>query len=298
MRSHLLLAATVALALASPAAAQTGGQPPRTDPAPWWMAQPVVSSIGYVRFELRANRANFSASFQTVERTAADATKAATAQVRTLSEQLRAYGAERVRVTTTVSIEPLYDQYRDRTGAVQENQRADRIERFAARAFVSVEVRDLGLLERVYASALAARPASITGVGFRLEPGDEVRTALYVRAVEDAQTRARRSAEAAGARLGAVKMIDPTGRACETDVLAGRSSRQGDNVLASDVGEIVVTGARLRSGDAPPPPAAPPPPPPPPPALAEALPPELQALALQPPLIELTSRACVVYALG
>ena len=53
MRTIAALAALAAAA--APAAAQTPGQ--RYDPAPWWMAQPVVASIGAVRFELRANRA-------------------------------------------------------------------------------------------------------------------------------------------------------------------------------------------------------------------------------------------------
>jgi uncharacterized protein YggE len=115
------------------------------------MAQPVVSSIGLVRFELRANRANFSANFQSVETTAAEATQKATRQIQALTETLKGYGAERVRVTTTLDIQPLYDQYRDRQGAVQDNQRADRIERYSANAYVSVDVREMSVLERVYA---------------------------------------------------------------------------------------------------------------------------------------------------
>lgn len=115
--------------------------------------------------------------------------------------------------------------------------------------------------------------------------------------MRDAQARARASAEAAGARVGAARVIDPTGRACETDVLTGYSSFRGDDVQPSEVDAITVTGSRLsRGAPSPPPPAmveAPPPPPP-----APELPAELRALTLQPPLLELTSRACVVYSLG
>lgn len=297
------LAVLTSLAPAS-AAAQAPAQAQRFDPAPWWMAQPVISSIGYVRFELRANRANFTANFQSVETTAANAQRRAAEQVRGLSDALRAYGPERVRVTTTLSIQPLYDQYRDRQGNVQENPRADQVQRYAATAYVSVEVRDVSVLERVYATVLAARPTNVSGVGFNLEPGDAVRTALYVEAVRDAQTRARQSAEAAGARLGAARVIDPTGRACETDVLTGYSNFRPAEVQPTQVESIVVTGSRVRSGGAPPPPPPPPaeaPAPPPPPGGGGGggqLPPELQGLALQPPLQELTARACVVYALG
>lgn len=302
---HRAATAAATLALLS-GALPAGAQPvapgaQRFDPAPWWMAQPVIASIGYVRFELRANRASFSANFQAVETTAAAAQRRAAQQVRGLSDALRAYGVERVRVTTILSLQPLYDQYRNRQGQIQENQRADQVERYAAAASVSVEVRDTAVLERVYATVLASRPTNVSGVGFDLQPGDAVRTALQVEAVRDAQERARRSAEAAGSRLGAARVIDPTGRACETDVLTGYSNFRDAGVQPSEVESVVVTGSRVRRGDAPPPPAAveaPPPPPAPAEAGGSQLPPELQGLALQPPLRELTARACVVYALG
>ena len=62
-----LMLPTLALpALAVPVAAQT---PPATIgqqyvPAPWWMRDPVIASIGYVRVELQANRAAFNAFAQ------------------------------------------------------------------------------------------------------------------------------------------------------------------------------------------------------------------------------------------
>ena len=301
MRTIAALALLAAgAAAAAPAAAQVSPSvtAQRYDPAPWWMAQPVVASIGYVRFELRANRASFDAGFQAIDRDAAGASRAAAEKVREVAEALRGYGAERVRVQTTVSIHPLYDQYRNRQGQVQENQRADQVERYVAVANVSVEVRDTAVLERVYGTVLAARPTSIGQPYFRLEPGEAVRAALYGEAVEDAARRARRAAEAAGARLGAPRVIDPTGRACQTDILARPEDRgRPDDLVATDVEAITVTGSRVNRGA--------PPPPPPPPAMAPApeapggapAAPPLQ-LPLQPPVMELTSRACIVYALG
>jgi uncharacterized protein YggE len=224
------------------------------------MAQPVVASIGVVRFELRANRSSFSASFQAIEPNAAAASQRAAEQVRALAEALRGYGAERVQVQTTIGIQPLYDQYRNRQGQVQENQRADQVERYVANANVEVEVRDIAVLEQVYATVLAARPTSVGQPYFRLVPSEAVRAALYGEAVEDAARRARRSAEAAGARLGAAKVIDPTGRACETDILARSTDRgRDDGITATDVEAITVTGSRIRRGDFPPPPPPPPP---------------------------------------
>jgi len=289
MRRLLAAVLVAATALPAVAIAQT---PPATIgeryvPAPWWMRDPVIASIGHVRTQVAANRAAFGASFQSIDRSAADASAKAADQIRALSQALAAYGVDAVRVETTVSTRPLYDQYRDENGVLRDNVRSDRIERYQADASISVTVRDMRALERVYATVIAAQPTSIGQVSFQLEPDNAVKTWLQGEAVRDAARRARESASNAGASLGAVKVIDPTGRACETDVLAGWPS-YGSGGLATDVDYA--------------PAFAPPPAPPPPPApVARGAPTEQQIeaarLALQPPLRELTDQACVVYAL-
>lgn len=280
------------------AAAQT---PPATIgeryvPAPWWMRDPVIASVGYVRTEVAANRANFGATFQSIDRSAADASRKAADQVRALSQALAAYGVDKVRVETSLTTRPLYDQYRDEQGVLRDNVRSDRIERYQADASVSVTIRDIAVLERVYATVIAAQPTSTSAVSFNLEPDNSTKTWLQGEAVKDAARRAREAASNAGAALGGVRVIDPTGRACETDVLAGWPSYSSGSGLATNVDEVVVTGSRIQR-DAPA--FAPPPPPPPPPGSApsEA---QIEAarLALQPPLRELTDRACVVYGLN
>lgn len=292
---RLMLAAAALSLVAAPAFAQV---PPaelgaRYVPAPWWMREPVIASIGHVRTEVPANRAVFRASFQTVKESAPEATAAAADQVRALGDQLRAFGADKVRVEATFSIRPLYDQYRDKDGNVLENQRADKIERYEANANVSVEVRDLALLERAYATVMAARPTSTERVSFRLEAENATKTWLAAEAMKDAARRAREAVAGAGARLGGVKVIDPTGRACQTDVLAGWPSygtaEQAQTVYGAPAPpppppapayapeEVVVTGARIRS---------------------KTLTAEDLKLPLQPPLLELTDQACVVYGLG
>ena len=294
-----LVALACAAALAAPAAAQTGFtvQPPPYQSAPWWMREPVVASLGEVRTELPANRASFSGAFESVERTAAEATAASAAKVRALGEALTALGADKVRVEVGFSTRPLYAQYKDKDGTVQENQRADKIDRYAVTASVSVEVRDVRLVERAYALMVAAKPTSTQRVFFRLQPDNATQTELFRLAVADAKRRATEGAAEAGARLGAVKLIDPTGRACQQDVLITGAPRSYGG--SGDLQEVVVTAsarAEARMLSAP----APPPPPPPPPGSAE----EVEAAAsnlhlpLQPPLQQLTREACVVYALG
>lgn len=282
--------------LAAPALAQT---PPaiigqQYVPAPWWMRDPVIASIGYVRVELPANRAQFSASFQTVDRSVAEASRLAANQIRALSQTLAAYGIENVRVETTLSTQPLYDQYRDENGVLRDNMRPDRIERYQAQATIQVQVRDVAVLERVYATVVASQPASIGQVYFQLEPDNVAKTNLAAAAMRDARTRAENAARNAGANLGSARVIDPTGRACQTDVLAGWPSYGGGGGQATTVdSDIVMSGSRMM--------AMAPPPPPPPPAPGQA-PSEAQIeaarLALQPPLQVLTDQACVVYGLN
>ncbi len=297
---RVLLAAVLMTAVAAPALAQT---PPATIgqpyvPAPWWMRDPVIASIGYVRVELQANRAQFSASFQTVNRSVAEASRGAADQVRALSRALAAYGVETVRVETTLSTQPLYDQYRDENGVLRDNTRADRIERYRANATIQVQVRDVSVLERVYATVVASQPTSIGQVYFQLEPDTVAKTNLAAAAMRAARARAEHAARNAGAALGSVRVIDPTGRACETDVLAGWPSYGGGAGQATTVdSDIVVTGSRMMRA-----PSAPPPPPPPPPPASGQAPSEAQIeaarLALQPPLQVLTDQACVVYGLN
>ncbi len=287
------------LGLAPPAMAQT---PPATIgqqyvPAPWWMRDPVIASIGQVRVELQANRAGFSASFQSIDRSVADASRKAADQIRALSQALGAYGVDKVRVETSLSTRPLYDQYRDENGVMRDNVRADKIERYQADASVRITIRDVAVLERVYATVVAAQPASIGQVYFTLDPENAWKSNLAAEAMKDARRRALAAAENAGATLGSVRVIDPTGRACQTDVLAGWPSYQAAGGQQTSVDEVVVTGSRMsvRAGGLPPPP---PPPPPPPGAAPTEAAIEAARLALQPPLQTLNDTACVVYGLN
>ena len=166
---RILIAAAAATAFAGPALSQTAPADQRTVPAPWWMREPVVASIGYVRTETFANRAFFNANFQVVERTAPAATEKAAAQVRALGAALQALGNGAIRVETTFSMVPLYEQYKDANGNLIDNRRADKIDRYQVDAVIRVEVRDTNLVQRAYSTVVAARPTSTSGVSFRLE---------------------------------------------------------------------------------------------------------------------------------
>ncbi len=246
MRATILLAMMAASA-AGAGHAQTAATVITPSPyvkAPWWMREPVIASVGYVRAEVPANRAGFSAEFQAVEKTAPEAIQSAAAKVRALGDALRQFGPERVRVETTFSTRPLYEQYKDKDGNLVDNERPDKIQRYQASARVALEIRDTSVVEKVYAAVLAAGPASTQPVYFNLQPDNETKTEMSRLAVADAARRAKLAVEAAGARLGAVKFIDPTARACQTDVLVtGAPESYGTGGL--DAQEVTVTGSRV-----------------------------------------------------
>jgi uncharacterized protein YggE len=291
---RLILAAAAALA-AHPAAAQPASAAPAYvaprayDPAPWWMDKPVIPSVGQVTTEISANRAAMAATYDAVEHEVADATKGAIQKARTITSVLEAFGPDKVRVQTNVAITPLYEQYRDKQGNRVDNERADKIERYQASVTLRVEIRDVRLVERVYSILVSAKPSSTQAPTFTLDPSDEVRAYLYKAAIEDARRRAETAATAAGAKLGAVRVIDPTTRACQTDVLLALAPRSYDTgpsrpvpaplaARQSSIEELVVSSQKR--------------------AQAAGLKPEDLQLPIQPPLEKLEARACVVYSLG
>lgn len=289
-----ILISVAAMALAGSAAAQTAAPAGGAyDKAPWWMKDAVITQTGYVRTEIEANRANFSASFLAVGKTADEAQGKAVAQTRALTEALKKLGKDAVRVNTSFSMRALYEQYRDKDGNRIENQRGDKIESYQVSLSLSVKVTDLSVLERAYALVLAASPTQSQQIYFSLEPDNATKTWLYNEAIKDAARRAKLATEAAGAKLGAVKVIDPTGRACQTDILARGTPSDGQ-----DADAYTVTASRALY--------APPPPPPPPAPLAPGASAveQLEAKAAQnafiqaPPLNTLTAQACVVYGLN
>jgi uncharacterized protein YggE len=284
---------TLLIALAATATAAAAQTPPATIgqpyiPAPWWMKDPVIAAMGHVRTEVPANRASFAVRFSVVSKTAAEATTLATAKARELDAALAASGKDKLRLTTTLATRPLYDQYRTKDGQMVENNRADQIESYEVTAVLQVEVRDVSVLERAYRLSVAARPSAIDQVRYSLDEGNELKTWLYEAAVKDAARRARLATTAAGARLGMVKVIDPSGGACETQVLAGWPSYSGA-VAAQDV---TAPAYESRAMDMPAPARVAEPPPPSLEKLAEAV-----QVTLTPPIYPLTAQACVIYGL-
>lgn len=290
-RLHALLASAACLLAAQPVMAQTAATSVY-DKAPWWMKDNVITQTGFVYTEIQANRANFSATFLSVDDTAEKAQAKSIQQTRALQQALEKLGKDAVRVTTGFSMRPLYEQYRDKEGNRIENKRGDKIESYEVSLNLTLEVRDLSVMENAYALVLAAAPTSTANIRFTLQPSNETNTWLYNQAIKDARQRATDGVAAAGGKLGAIKVIDPTGRACKTDILARdapeTSAREYANREEYSEAPLLRSASLKRNAT----------------ASADAAPgtPEyLEAKALQntfiqtPPLQRLTATACVVY---
>ena len=256
----------------------------------------VITQTGYVYTEIPANRATFSATFLSVDDDENKAQAKAIDMTRALQQALAKLGKDNVRVTTSFSMRTLYEQYKDKNGNRIEDQRGDKINGYEVSLNIALEVRDMSVLEKAYALVLAASPTASQPIYFSLQPDNATNTWLYTQAVKDARVRAGQAADAAGGKLGAIQLIDPTGRACQTDILA-RGANSGD-----DYGNAQEVDYDSRM-------VAAPPPPPPAPMMAMASPAPgtaeyLEAKALQnpfiqtPPLQRLTATACVVYGLN
>jgi uncharacterized protein YggE len=299
MRKVILLTAVAGLFIAGAASAQTAvPQPSPYDRAPWWMKESVITQTGYVFTEIPANRAHFSATFLTVDDTAEKAQAKAIEQTRGLNQALDKLGKDKVRISTSFSMRALYEQYRDKNGNRIEDQRGDKIEKYQVSLNLSVEVRDTALLERAYALVLAAAPTSSTPINFSLQPDNETNTWLYTEATKDAHNRALQSAAAAGGKLGGIKVIDPTGRACETDILARAPDTGWDPTAANYAPPVVQArmSPQYEMAAAPPAPMMA--------GLVAGSAEYLEAKALQnpfiqtPPLQRLEAKSCVVYGLN
>ncbi len=301
MKKLTLLTAAAVLcvsgtAMAKPVRAQVApaANPPASnalyDKAPWWMRDGVITQTGHVFTEIPANRASFSATFLSTDDSAEKAQARSIQQTRALQQALAKLGKDAVRVNTGFSMRTLYEQYRDKNGNRIEDQRGDKINGYEVSLNISIEVRDMAQLERAYALVLAASPTQTSGIGFNLQPTNEINTWLYNEAITDARKRAADGTAAAGGRLGGIKVIDPTGRACRTDILARGAEDEWHNDQAN---EVAYKGGMAYA-------SAPPPPPPAAPAMAGTVE-YLEAKALAnpfiqtPPLQRLESTACVVY---
>ncbi len=170
---------------------------------PYWTRQPVIEALGRAEMEVAPNRASFSVTYLETDKNANDASKLAVERARLAYDAIKKSSGDKARVQTSVSVQPYYEQYRDDSGNVIQNVRADKIKGYEARAFLNIIVEgDTAIAGKARAAALALGPENSSGLNAYLQASAEMQRAAYEAAVADAAARARASAQASGSTLG------------------------------------------------------------------------------------------------
>ena len=148
MHKNLLIVAAGAVALIAPtASAQDAGQYVR----PYWWDRPVVEGLGRAIIEVAPNRARFDLAFVETDAQSDEAMKKAVQRSKIAYDAIKKVAGDKARVTTSVNVNAYYEQYRDKEGRVQTNQRADQVEGYEAR------VLDDGAADRPIAGGTCTR---------------------------------------------------------------------------------------------------------------------------------------------
>ncbi len=206
------------LALAAPAFSQIKeGRDYQEDAyvTPYWTRAPVIEAIGRAELEIAPNQASFYVSFVETDKDAAVATDKAVERAKVAYEAIKRTGGAQVIAETSVEVDPYYEQYRDESGDLVDNERADKIRGYSADVSIEVEVNgDLSLAGKVRAAALAAGPEDSSSLDISTKVSAEAHRAAYEAAAADADARAKASAAALGTTLGQLLVIQEGNGPC------------------------------------------------------------------------------------
>ncbi|MEO1554317.1 MAG: SIMPL domain-containing protein [Pseudomonadota bacterium] len=194
---------------------------------PYWTERPVIEALGRASLELSPNRGQFSVHFVETNRDSKVAMQAAVERARAAYSAIKSVAGENSEVTTSVLVEPYYEQYRDRDGDRIENRRADKVKGYEAQVSVQVLVKDVALAGTTRAAALALGPERADPLRLYLERTADVLQQSYEAAVRDGAARARISAAAAGATLGDLLVVQEGNGPC-----LGRWTSSAGRVIA------------------------------------------------------------------
>ncbi|KCZ85447.1 hypothetical protein HAD_07180 [Hyphomonas adhaerens MHS-3] len=299
MKPVLPLAALL-LAIVPAAAAQsaspTGGRDYQEDVyvTPYWTRMPVIESIGRANMQVAPNRASFSVTYLETDKDAEDAMKLAVQRARLAYDTVKKIAGDKAIVQSSVSVDPYYEQYRDKEGNRIENDRPDKVVGFEAEASLSVVIEDMSIAGEARAAVLALGPETSTPLRTYLVATTEMNRAAYEAAVADGSARAKATAEASGAKLGKLLAVQEGNGPClgRWTTSAGVNSDYYDrarNMSAAPAPEagmqkerVVVTAQRIGNKD------------------VEITQEDIDALNLPSDLPKQTisSSACMIYAVG
>ncbi len=153
---------------------------------PYWTSTPVIEALGRAEVELPPNRASFSVSFVETDRDATTAMASAVERARIAYDAIKAVAGDSAQVTTSVRVDPYYEQYKDRNGDRIENRRPDKVKGYEGRASVSVIMLDVRKAGEARAAALVLGPENAGNLRLYLERTAQVNRQAYEAAVRDA----------------------------------------------------------------------------------------------------------------
>jgi uncharacterized protein len=242
------LCAFACLSAATPAFAQDAFD------RPYWLDRSVVEALGRAQIVVPADEASFSVTFREVATDARAALFAAADRARLAAAAIRSRGGETARITSETSVEGIYREYRNGEGERVSSEREDQIENYAASVTLDVTITDIAHAADARAAALAVGPENIGDLHYGLSETAPARLRAYRAAVQDAATRARVAAEASGAPLGRLLVLQEGQGPCVGRWFGTGSRTQREQYEAvspvTTVGaeqiEVAVGGRRLR----------------------------------------------------
>ena len=209
----LALAATAAMVLVG-----CGAAPDQVDERPIWARGPVVEAQGRAYVEMAPNRASFTVNFESKAERSEEASAAVVEQANSATEAIRSASDDAVRITSNLSVRPYYSQVKRRTGEhseqLVENVHPDALLGYVATVTVNVTLLDPAHAALARGAALAAGPVDSSPMRLFLEPSTESQREVYAQAVQDAIERAQLIAEASGATLGPLLIMQEGSGPC------------------------------------------------------------------------------------
>jgi uncharacterized protein YggE len=234
---------------------------------PYWWDQPVVEGLGRAELEVQPNRAFFSVSFVHNDSDAARSADEPIARARLAYDAIKKVTGNKARVETSIEVEPYYEQYRDKEGELIDNERADKVKGYQAKATVTAYLSDISLAGPARAAAMALGPQVADDIEFDVVQTVDMQRAAFKLAAEDARARAQIAATAAGGMLGGLLVLQEGQGPCMGNWSTAQIARQAGSpppppstsqgaqsalefARSLSVGErrVVVTGSRYGGG--------------------------------------------------
>jgi len=247
--------------------------PPYAAIRPYWVDRPIIEVIGRANVEFAPNRANFSIKYFEVDTNSDEATRKVTDRVRPGLERARSLIGNKGTINATYSRTTLYEQYRDREGNRNENEREDKISNYVAYWTIEVNLTEMSIISAVRAELLAIGGAEMNeNIEFEFEPTPEQARSVIAAAANDGFEQAKMVANIHGMRPRLLVFEEGRTQCLASATTRGATTSNAPTRASNEM--IVVTGSRLRK-----------------------LTPEEMNLPVAPNPIESSAQVCMVYAL-